>query len=383
MRLSISSTIIGATAISFALLTRVGAQQLFSPVGVYRQGVSYGPIAFVGEYGAVRMTTSDGCWIASTTDGGRGWAEPVRVACGLDSSELAVSSTRWYWSSGSSLVYAPLKGGREHRIAIPFIERSSGEVWKVCSFAVFGPEIFAALGASCLSLSIEMVRSVDDGLRWNRVAGLPARWLGSSSSGAIVMDSANAGAVVGWATGRAGSHSFTSDPVVAITRDAGATWSSAKLPCRKGPNDRGWVEAIVAAHDRDLVALCEGPSEEDLTGTEVVSSDDGGRSWFNRCGNGVLVYRYGRCPLGQPISLVELDNGVTVIAANSNGPADLDASSNSGVDWHSIRLSDLPFAQVSGSAAIAWALAYGVNGGVLESSRNGLTWRRSSLPTRS
>ena len=163
-------------------------------------------------------------------------------------------------------------------------------------------------------------------------------------------------------------------------RTAGRTWHTTTLPCLWGYRLAGFL----TVSGREVSALCLSGPYTGYEPMEVVTSDDGGVTWSERCNNGPvgLITPVGSCPQGgYPTSLVSPTNRLLEMGIAYVGGVDV--STDVGHVWRQRAvIEESSFLLISGDGHEVWLLPSGpVGAGTkMAVSADGRTWRAVPLP---
>ncbi|HTU39390.1 MAG TPA: hypothetical protein VMF35_15435 [Acidimicrobiales bacterium] len=227
-----------------------------------------------------------GASVASTSDGGASFAEPVPVTTWSCSASPLVGALA-FDDHGDGFAYGPDLyethdgGATWSRLpqfgAVLSVEALGYSVWMVeagCPISTT-PPVFCPL---------DLLESQDGGLSWKPVPTPPATslyggeasnpssvWSGQTWLLRLTQSSAFLSSGVQLAT----NGTPTQDPVIWSTEDDGQTWSARRLPCGLQP----FSVALSAAPDGTLFAVCAGQAGAGNSLKSVLRSTDGGLAW--------------------------------------------------------------------------------------------------------
>lgn len=329
--------------------------------------------------------------VYATSDGGRHWAAPITLEPGPSCSDqesfpLAVTpSGAWFLASSHGLYHGSI--GSQSADLLPTGELApNAPGYAACAITSSGNSVWAVLAKTCAPRGPDadalVARSSDDGHHWASVRA-PLSLAGPSIGGAppdSISASGPTGAdLVGWASPGPKDRHPGAEIEVAGTGDGAKTWRSAQLPC--GYDDR--LSAMVAAHGRQVTAVCLGGAGAGFQAMEVVGSTDGGASWSLRCANGPAggAPVVSSCPpAGYPTDLAAVSAKTLVMSLGYSGL--VDASSDGGRTWKLVLRSAGSFVALSSAAVATWMLGLGPAGpGVrFAETSDGRLWHVVSLP---
>jgi photosystem II stability/assembly factor-like uncharacterized protein len=180
----------------------------------------------------------------------------------------------------------------------------------VRDIVIIGPDVWALIpcpenpDGRCGAL----LHSDDGGATWGLV---PSTGAVPHAAGAISFLSASVGWALGYADGGDGTVGGSGLNRLLKTADGGVTWSAEPVPCGADWPDIVSVRFVDMTHGW---AVCTGAGSGTMAPTQVLETDDGGKTWTTRSSAsnfGGPVVRVGRPPSG-PV-------GGSVFTAESNG----------------------------------------------------------------
>jgi hypothetical protein len=324
----------------------------------------------------------------TTVDAGRIWSEPLRIGAGSCNGAPLVAledSGRFFLATGVDL-YSGTLGGRNAKLHPNGAGRAArlvGEPGRWCSLVTGIGSLWATAGSGC----DVVLHSGDGGRHWSSPVSFPFARLdhGLFGTSPIAYQAPNHLVAIGWPAGASPS----SNPVLADSVADGSSWQLRTLPCLP---PRGWFLGLLAASAPTVVVACLSQGANTVRAMEIVVSKDGGRSFGERCGNGLLAIsnQLGSCLFsGEPESLGVLSSGRLVLSVGADA-ALLEESSDGGRVWRAVsKPGDGGDLLLYGGGARLWA--YGVvdvparqQGWVarpwLACSADGVTWRQVRLP---
>jgi hypothetical protein len=329
--------------------------------------------------------------IYGTVDGATRWSGPLVFDNGapcLDdlawgSESLSVTSaSAWWLVIGGRLYAGTLVGQMARAVSLP-------DGAQACSVAASGSSVYVAVGLTC-SYPAGLLLSTDVGRTWAEVRTLPVSLVASPAFGQVELTGARSVVAIGRPKSAGTSTTPARKGPLAIAQKEGdGPWRSNLLPCKAGQY-KGimWYQGLVTSSGHEVVAACLAGAAASSQAIEVLTSDDGGRNWSERCGNGFfgLANKMGSCPgYGMPTGIAIGSGGGLVMALDNLG---LLASSDGGAKWHSVPspAAELPEVELSSSGGVMWAFETGPSpvtaGGWLAESTNGTTWHRVTLPSK-
>jgi len=344
--------------------------------------------AVAEEIGNAQSTGSNcDLLIIETLDGGRDWTPPKvlsqTASCstggenGGATDEMAMTADgTWFLTTPQGLYRGTTAGFS----LIPARRLARGMTAdSVCQVAASGSAVWILLAWKCgqLASATVLVYSDDDGGGWARrsvpFGAVVEGGVITSPPASLAVDGEKSAWLLGWSNGA------RTRLAVARTTDGGLTWRTSGLPCRSPETLAGMLS--VSGHL--LLALCLGMVSTGFGEMEVVTSQDGGKTWAQRCNNGPqgILPEIGRCPqAGYPVKVASMANGTLAVALDYIG--EVDTSLTGGRVWRQgIRSYSSNITMSQGTDAI-WMLGTGFQsaGESLDESTNGQTWREVTLP---
>jgi hypothetical protein len=329
--------------------------------------------------------------VYSTSNGGVTWASPLVVShvasCGAGGStdEMAMTPDgSWFLATAQGLFRGRVRQAGFELIRPDYLVPSE-PTYTVCSVAAGSRAVWVVVSEACgLRTAATVLVSSNAGTTWTRTRSTPLKSLDEAG----LVDTmppeslAVAGPASAWLIGSRTAPSpygAAGTLAVAHTADAGRTWRVSPLPCG---TDR--LAGILTAVGNDVATLCLGGPSTGFAPMEVVTSNNGGASWTERCDNGPrgLSRIVGACPgFGYPGAIVAMPDGALVMAIGYPiGGVDL--SLDGGRTWKLVLRSAATFLSVSQGAGTVWVLGLGpVSPGLrLAESTNGRRWHAVALP---
>jgi len=383
---------------------KTAAPESETAVGIKERSISdsrltYLAMAFSGRQdGAIldSVAPSKGsrrCALAlyTTRDGATRWSGPLVFGNGapcpdnLVSGQESLSVTSdgaWWVVIGNKLYTGTLVSPAAKRVSVPGGAHA-------CSVTASGSTVYVAIepNGDCLA-STELLRSTNSGTTWSTVRSLPVRLVGSPTVAAVVLPTADSVVVIGWPPVGSPPKLLRWKGPLAVAQESGdGGWYTSILPCKAAHGKTtSWTQGLVTSSGKRLVAACLGPASGGTTGIEVVTSNDGGHKWSERCGFSLFSFgnTMNKCPdYGSPTGIAFAPNGALVMPDDSVG---LMVSSDDGATWR-IGVPPWPgtaFVNLSSTGGILWALMFGpapvTAGAWLAYSTNGESWHRAKLP---
>ena len=327
----------------------------------------------------------------ATSNGGVTWAPPLVLShtascsAGGSTDEMAITTDgSWFLATPQGLFRGRV-GRPGFELIRPARLVASEPSYAVCSVATSGTAVFVVLAHGCGLRSAGVVlASGDDGATWTRSRDMTLKSLDEANlfDAAPPESLAVAGPRSAWLIGSRTSPSArgaTGSLAVARTFDAGRTWQVTTLPC--GTDEIAGLLTVVGHY---LAALCLGGPSAGFAPMEVVTSDDAGASWTERCNNGPrgISRIVGACPgFGYPGAMAATANGVLVMATGYP-IGGVEASLNAGRTWKLVLRSAATFLTLSQGGGTVWVLGLGpASPGLrLAESTNGRRWHAVVLP---
>ncbi|MGD0873443.1 MAG: sialidase family protein [Acidimicrobiales bacterium] len=328
----------------------------------------------------------------TTVDGGTHWSLPIvfdRHAGCLEAnltghSMVVTSAGTWWVATTQGLYRGSFRSSNFELLSAAQLPASAGTT-PACSVSVAGSSIWATFATNCGfdDAPATVLRSGNGGATWTRDASFPLRTLAGPALdygeplSLVATDTATAYAL-GWQRPREGDK--WPPLVLARTEDAGRTWHTTTLPCLWGYRLAGFL----TVSGREVSALCLSGPYTGYEPMEVVTSDDGGVTWSERCNNGPvgLITPVGSCPQGgYPTSLVSPTNRLLEMGIAYVGGVDV--STDVGHVWRQRAvIEESSFLLISGDGHEVWLLPSGpVGAGTkMAVSADGRTWRAVPLP---
>lgn len=329
----------------------------------------------------------------TTRDGATRWSGPLvfgngapcfdNLATGQES--LSVTSDGAWWVAIANKLYTgTLVSSSAKDVSIPGGAHA-------CSVTASGSTVYVAIetNGSCWTPT-GLLRSTDSGTTWSKVRSLPVRLVVSPTVAAVVVPTVDSVVAIGWPPVGSPPKLLRWRGPLAVAKESGdGRWYTSILPCKAAHGKRtSWTQGLVTSSGKRLVAACLGPASGGTTGIEIVTSNDGGHKWSERCGFSLFGFgnTMNKCPdYGSPTGIAIAPNGALVMSDDSVG---LMASSDDGASW---RIAVSPwagtaFVDLSSTGGVLWALMFGpapvTAGAWLAYSTNGESWQRAKLPTR-
>lgn len=344
--------------------------------------------AVAEEIGNAQSTGSNcDLLVIETFDGGQDWTPPkvlsqtAPCATGGENGGVTDEMTMtpdgtWFLATPQGLYRGTTSGFRLLPAAYLVTTMPADSV---CQLASSGKSVWVLLAWKCgqLASTTVLLHSDDDGANWVR-RSVP---LGLVVEGGLVTSAPDSLAVEGdetaWLLGW--SNSARTRLAVARTTDGGRSWDATSLPCR-GPER---ISGLLAASGNTLLALCLGEMYTGFGEMAVVTSDNGGQTWTQRCNNGPqgILPEVGACPeAGYPVKVAAMANGTLLVALDYIG--EIDTSLDGGHVWKSGIRSYSSNVTLSQGTGAVWMLGSGFQsaGEGLEESTNGRGWRVVALP---
>jgi len=207
-------------------------------------------------------TTHSGRRIAITSDGGRTWSDHGAVFLPEDPSlQFGVE----FSGPQDGVVF-----GKGHR----YVTSDGGATWTErpadgdpIAVVASGGSLWTLSGIACVEFRCEAaVEASDDGGRsWRRLEARPALSVGNGTE-LVRVDPQT-----GYVTGGRHIEGLQYEPAIAVTRDAGRSWSLLKDPCPS--------RSVVDAAGAELWLVCAGTAATVMESHYVFRSSDGGVTW--------------------------------------------------------------------------------------------------------
>lgn len=305
------------------------------------------------QYGAVLDSVAPAkgtvCSLAlySTSDGAARWSGPLVFGHGapcldnlvLGRESLSVASSGVWWVAMSNELYTGTLGGQ----AATLVALPGGA--QACSVKASASVVYVVtqVVGECTNSST-LVRSTDGGGSWSTVPSPPVTLVGSPFVPSVALPATGAVLAIGLPlTGRFPEALGSSLAVAQRTGDE--SWHSSVLPCKAAPGKTtDWEEGLVTSSGKRFVAACLGPQSGGTTGIEVVTSNDGGHTWSERCGFSLFSFgnSMNKCPnYGTPTGIAIAPTGDLVMSDDNVG---LLVSDDDGITWRTVAspLGELP-----------------------------------------
>ena len=342
-------------------------------------------LGIVAEGSGVEQAAHCDLSVYATSDGGASWSVPVlvtrRASCtaGGSTDEMAITTDgHWFLATPQGLFVGQVNHPGSELVQATHLDRSP-PTKAICSVAASGSSVWLTLAETCgLRSPSILLYSGDDGATWTHRNAPLGFVVDSASTFATPPDSlAATGPESLWLIGSATANGRF---VVARTTDAGRTWLSSTLPCKYDDSLLGFLTIA----GESVAALCLGGPTTGFEPMEVLTSNNAGLTWVERCANGPndLVRIVGSCPGGgYPTAIVAMPDGVLDMALGYP-VGGVDVSVDRGRTWKLALRTAGTFLDNSQGVGADWILAVGpTSSGVrLAESTNGRTWRQVALP---
>ena len=276
---------------------------------------------------------------------GAAWTTVGNLPAGLAEGRLLAASDSALWLVGDGQVAGSADGGH---------------TWQSWSFAI-GGGTFSGLAEGSAWIAGNGVVAVATG--GGRPANTPAQPPGAAIiDGLAVLGPDRAAVLIGAGNGDGASWFLTSD--------RGTHWTAQADPCAKTPYAGSFSNAMAAAPDGSLWAVCAGQPGMGNQPKQLVTSIDGGRSWNSR---GDLE------SVGYATSVYPFSG---TVAWRTGGRADLYHTTDA-THWTTVAITgDAAGGGTSFFTALGPSSGFYVHEGAVYSTVNGgQTWQRHPLPS--
>jgi hypothetical protein len=321
--------------------------------------------------------------VDKTSNAGATWSSPIRLGQyaeeGSPGGGPATPLTIRFlganiWVSGPG-IYESHNGGltwkRVFSAPVVTLEPADGAAWAIAECNVAEPSTSCVLFTSPIGSDV-----------WTRAAAQPP--IGPAGYGGpgwtqVLLERAPHG--VAFIVG--GNPQPGSPPVLAITRDDGATWQTAPLPCTFG------VVSVRSPDGTTVWLLCGGGGSAGSGPKAVYVSQNGGTSWAERA-NGVSNPPVGSISVsGYASSLAVTEGGIALISSLRAG---IIRSTDGGSSWQDVGSNATCLLDGNGvtqlwllANGVGWALEENDDGGtqcplLIRTSDAGLTWNAVGAP---